>query len=130
VVVALALQVARQRADQRWQSLETHFGEDWYSADKIWEGAPIQIQAVSGRGLATGIPQALVDDWPGDDGGDMFREWRNAIWRGPGFWVVLRQERSLFGDSIEAHMYGGLLEDIEPARATLAEFEIELVVEQ
>ena len=129
VVVAMALQVARSRADERWRSLETHFGEDWLSADKIWGGAPFQIQALSGRVLGEGLLQALVSAWPSGEGGDMLREWRHAIWRGPGFWVVLRQERILFGTSIEAHMYGGRLEDIEPARATLAEFDIELVVE-
>ena len=113
VVVGMALQVARSRADERWESVMS------------------QLREVDGLRTPLWWPRAETR------GGNVFRGWRQVHvygLDGPGGWggfefaLVVRHERSFFGSNMDVRMSGeaGLVDTVS---AIFTELDIELVVE-
>ena len=144
VVSAMALQMARRQADERWVSVVAHWDES------------LQRDAGWGRvleGFPFGYALARFGGQTETLGGNVFRAWRQSRWECQWFTLVLRQERSLFGSNTEGRMSGGVLEPsgvhitagvhmtmnfgvaertpalVDAIRTLFAEVDVELVVE-
>ena len=113
VVVGMALQEARRRADERWNRVYTHCLKEMH------------IQSVKFKQRASGLGSFLFVS----RGGGFFRDSRLAQLHSLTFSIELRQERSFFGSTFRARLSGGKPEEIAEIRAIFAELDIELVVE-
>ncbi len=90
VVVAMALQMARRRADERWVRVVAHFKEAWPRSG-----------AVEGWAGSTAALTFAEEEMGGDS---LFGGWRQVVWRGAFFNLVLLQDRNLFASTIEVEM--------------------------
>ena len=114
VVVGMALQVARTRADERWDGVMTHGGREW----------PLDYMLKSLKMSHMSDPPPY---FPESRGGNIFRGWREGTWVLKS--IGLRQERNFFGNTIEAHMSGAGPRLLEAVRAILAEVDVEVIVD-
>ena len=122
VVVGMALQTARRRADEGWKSVVTPWEEEWQRSGFVLHGGRQAVEwATTGFLLETETR-----------GGNVFRAWREDQWEGQTlaqtFTLVLRQERNFFGSSIEARLSGGAPRLVEIVRTSFAEVGVDLVV--
>ena len=116
VVVAMALQVARSRADERWSSVIRHWDEE-----AIPGIAPPLL-------YPTGVAITIDISKTAPSGGNIFQAWRQHRWEGFTCILVLRQERSFFGSRTEAHMTGGEPRLVDAVRNVFAAVEVELEI--
>ncbi len=115
VVVGATYQIARSRADERWESVMVHLGGDSrHVRPNRHSGAPKRL--------------LILKHESGSDGS--FRGRRDSLWEGEGsFALAVWQERRMFGRGIEARMSGGSPGQIDAVRALFDAVDIELVVE-
>lgn len=111
VVVGMGLQAAQRRADERWADVMSHCEE---------KGMGVSDYRMF---HVPGIHKSFSET----RGGNIFREWRQGQWVRST--IVLRQERSLFGSSLEVHMSGGMPWQVDVVRDTFAGVDVEVVVE-
>ena len=116
VVVGMALQVARSRADERWLAVMSHWEKEW---------PPLGL-VTSRKTKIFARRQVLLRD---TRGGNLLRAWRQSEWESPWFVLVLRQERSLFGNRITARMSGATSGREGAVRDVLAPVDVVLVVD-
>ena len=127
VVFGLALQVARQRADERWESVIGHSDEGW---GELGPRIVIRsLEATLGNGGLPGSTGSRRTTNTATSGGNIFLAWRQHQWNSYNYILVVRQERSLFGSSIEARMTGGEPALVDAARVEFAAVGVELIVE-
>ncbi len=125
VVVGMALQVARQRADERWESVLRPPDEVMLLILRI----SLEATLFNTKGPQRAAHAMEKITKAATSGGNIFQAWRQHQWEGHKFILVLRQERSFFGSSIEARMTGGEPALVDAARAIFAAVDVELVVE-
>ncbi len=63
-------------------------------------------------------------------GGTVLRGWTSLQFHNLGATLIVKQHRSYFGSSMEAHMSGGTPAHVEAVRVILAAIDVELLVEQ
>ena len=134
VVVAMALQVARRRADDQWEMVLAHWEKEWQDCE-IWQRFGPAHQWIELDSAPDITPSDLGGfSLPGPSGGGMFSGWRqytdSPIW----FNLHLRQEWHYFGSQIEARMNltsfpGPPADLVSVVHAILADVDVELVVE-
>jgi hypothetical protein len=143
-VVGMALHMARRRADERWESVLDHWSEQWHPepTDGGWagnqcywadfEGGWAAIESGGPYGVSMEVPRERYSE-AGQSEGNLFWGRRWVVWSSwDSISLVLRQERRFFGTRIEARAYasiGGDPGEFDTARATLADVDVELVVE-
>ncbi len=109
VVIAMSLQAARRRADERWETVIV-----------MWDEYRREVR-----------PEVAFRLGRETRGGTVFRAWRRVQLSSLHLNMALRQERDFFGSSIEVRMSefwpSGYLRRI---RSLFAEVDVELVVER
>ena len=121
LAIGLGLQMARSRADGQWLSVMAQMHE----GDVLRGGDPSMPPPTS-------VPPITFAPlfWPQAEtrGGNVFRAWREVHLDGLEFALVVRQERSFFGSSMDALMSGeaGLVDTVS---AILDRVAVELIVE-
>ena len=126
VVVGMALHVVRRRADERWESVLTRWDKAWPSSGNrgFW------MNPSEGRSRYSRVFDLteLLD--ASQQGGNILRGNRRVLYlMEGGVTLDLGQERSHFSSRIDARLSRAKPDQVEAARAILASFDIELVVE-
>jgi len=126
VVVVMVLQEARRRADERWDRVVTHWESEWRAVP----ASQLVEWFTDDAGVVLPAPTSLGES----RGGGVFQGWRQDAWPFPGGALVLRQETTLFGSTIEARVFwrGGRVNPpghIDAIRAIFVAVDVELVFE-
>ena len=119
-VAGICLQMARIRASERWLDVVDclHKGAIFVNAGLVPGGPPpTSFQPV--------LHSPFFFSEAETRGGNFFRAWR----RFQVGTLVVRQDRSYFGSSMEARMSGGDSRRVAVVRAILAAVDVEVVVE-
>ena len=127
VVVAMALQVARQRAEDQRENVVTALEAITIPAITDPEIDSREGQRESGTDLSS--LYELPYRRRRTSGGNFHQAWNQYDWQGHVFTLVVRQERAFFGSNIEARISGSVPKQIDAARAILAVVDVDLVVE-